>query len=165
MLLFVYTTTRKGFVIFTCRYFKLSWNTTPLSQSNCRNFSYSSINIEREIMLTVKATICLVTNLFPANMTSKASFILSRGIVWVMSFSRLNFPAMNSCDNLGIISRATHPCKQNKQTKKDRKVKTFYYSRVRGLYWRKVQRWGKMGNGIYLFLYRENEIYCTGAGI
>ena len=25
MLLFVYTTTRKGFVIFTCRYFKLSW--------------------------------------------------------------------------------------------------------------------------------------------
>ena len=41
MLLFVYTTTRKGFVIFTCRYFKLSWNTTALSQSNCRNFSFS----------------------------------------------------------------------------------------------------------------------------
>ena len=33
-LLFVYTTTRKGFVIFTRRYFKLSWNTTALSQSN-----------------------------------------------------------------------------------------------------------------------------------
>ena len=32
------------FVIFTCRYFKLSWNTTALSQSNCRNFSCSSIN-------------------------------------------------------------------------------------------------------------------------
>ena len=31
------------FVIFTCRYFKLSWNTTALSQSNCRNFSCSSI--------------------------------------------------------------------------------------------------------------------------
>ena len=30
MLLFVYTTTRKRFVIFTCRYFKLSWNTTTL---------------------------------------------------------------------------------------------------------------------------------------
>ena len=43
MLLFVYTTTRKRFVIFTCRYFKLSWNTTALSQSNCRNFSRSSI--------------------------------------------------------------------------------------------------------------------------
>ena len=31
MLLFVYTTTRKRFVIFTCRYFKLSWNATALS--------------------------------------------------------------------------------------------------------------------------------------
>ena len=27
----LYTTTRKGFVIFICRYFKLSWNTTALS--------------------------------------------------------------------------------------------------------------------------------------
>ena len=43
MLLFVYTATRKSFVIFTCRYFKLSGNTTALSQSNCRNFSCSSI--------------------------------------------------------------------------------------------------------------------------
>ena len=46
MLLFVYTTTRKRFVIFTCRYFKLSWNTTALSQSDCRNFSCSSIRCE-----------------------------------------------------------------------------------------------------------------------
>jgi len=45
MLLFVYTTTRKSFVIFACRYFKLSWNTTAVSQSNCRNFSCSSIII------------------------------------------------------------------------------------------------------------------------
>ena len=45
MLLFVYTTTCKRFVIFTCRYFKLSWNTTALSQSNCRNFSCSSIKV------------------------------------------------------------------------------------------------------------------------
>ena len=44
MLLIVYTTTRKWFVIFTCRYFKLSSNTTALSQSNCRNFSCNSIN-------------------------------------------------------------------------------------------------------------------------
>ena len=43
MLLFVYTTNRKRFVIFTCSYFKLSWNTTALNQSNCRNFSCSSI--------------------------------------------------------------------------------------------------------------------------
>ena len=42
ILLFVYITTRKRFVIFTCRYFKLSWNTNVLSQSNCRNFSCSS---------------------------------------------------------------------------------------------------------------------------
>ena len=45
MLLFVYTTTHKRFVIFTRRYFKLSWNTTALIQSNCRNFSCSSINV------------------------------------------------------------------------------------------------------------------------
>ena len=32
MLLFVYTTTHKRVVIFTCRYFILSWNTTALSQ-------------------------------------------------------------------------------------------------------------------------------------
>ena len=37
-------TALKRFVIFTYSYFKLSWNTTALSQSNCRNFSYSSIN-------------------------------------------------------------------------------------------------------------------------
>ena len=43
MLLFVYTTTRKSFVIITCKHFKLSWNTTALSQSNCRNFSRSSM--------------------------------------------------------------------------------------------------------------------------
>ena len=33
------------FVIFTCGYFKLSGNTTALSQSNSRNFSCSSINL------------------------------------------------------------------------------------------------------------------------
>ena len=46
MLLFVYTTTRKRFVIFTCRYFTLSWNTAALGQSNCRNFSCSSIKLQ-----------------------------------------------------------------------------------------------------------------------
>ena len=44
MLLFVNTTICKTFIIFTWRYFKLSWNTTALSQSNCRNFSCSSIS-------------------------------------------------------------------------------------------------------------------------
>ena len=32
------------FLIFKCRYFKLSWNTAALSQSKFRNFSCSSIN-------------------------------------------------------------------------------------------------------------------------
>ena len=43
ILLFVYTTTCKRFVILTCRYFKLSRNTTAISQWNCRNFLCSSI--------------------------------------------------------------------------------------------------------------------------
>ena len=41
-----------NFVIFTSRYFKLSWNTTALSQSNCRNFSCSSIMCESKEKLT-----------------------------------------------------------------------------------------------------------------
>ena len=44
MLLFVYTTTHHTSVIFKCRYFKLSRNTTALSHSDCRNFSCSSIS-------------------------------------------------------------------------------------------------------------------------
>ena len=48
IMLFVYTTTHKRFIIFTCRYFKLSWNTIALSQSKCRNFSCSSIIILRQ---------------------------------------------------------------------------------------------------------------------
>ena len=54
MLLFIYTTTHKGFVIFTCRYFKLSWNTTALSQSNCRNFSCSSIKLRIHFLSTIQ---------------------------------------------------------------------------------------------------------------
>ena len=42
MVLFVYSISHKRFIIFTCRYFKISRNTTGLSQSNCRNFSCSS---------------------------------------------------------------------------------------------------------------------------
>ena len=43
MLLFFYATTRKRVVIFTRRYFKVSWHTTALSQSNYRNVWCSSI--------------------------------------------------------------------------------------------------------------------------
>ena len=42
----IYTTAHKGFVIFTCRYFNLSWNATALSPSNCRKFSCSSTTVE-----------------------------------------------------------------------------------------------------------------------
>ena len=48
LLLFVYTTTHKSFVIFTCRYFKLTWNTTAQSQSNflCSSMKVESIGIK-----------------------------------------------------------------------------------------------------------------------
>ena len=55
MLFCVYITAYIRFVIFTCRYFKLSWNTTALSQSNCRNFSCSSINHK---ITSVAQTLC-----------------------------------------------------------------------------------------------------------
>ena len=58
MLLFIYTTAHKRFVIFTCRYLKLSWNTTALSQSNCRNSSCSSIMTI--IMITVMMMIIMI---------------------------------------------------------------------------------------------------------
>ena len=40
---YLFILTHKRSVIFTCTYFKLSRNTTALSQSNCWNFSCSSI--------------------------------------------------------------------------------------------------------------------------
>ena len=43
-LYFFFSTSRKRFVIFTCKYLKLSRNTTAQSQSNCRNFSRIIIN-------------------------------------------------------------------------------------------------------------------------
>ena len=56
MLLFVYTTTRQRFVIFTCRYFKLSRNTTALSQTDYRNFSCSSIKGESSRHFSIPKT-------------------------------------------------------------------------------------------------------------
>ena len=42
-------------VNFTCRYFKFSWNTSALSQSNGRNFSGSSIKVKtRDYSVTKK---------------------------------------------------------------------------------------------------------------
>ena len=58
------TTTGNSFVIFTCRYFKLSWNTTALSQPNCRNFSCSIImndNTMKQSTGTAMVVIALIS--------------------------------------------------------------------------------------------------------
>ena len=70
MLLFVYTTTHKN-VISTSRYFKLSWNTTALSQSNCGNFSCSGI---RWVIDTCLAICVPVKQAWPDNFTSANYF-------------------------------------------------------------------------------------------
>ena len=63
-----YTTTYERFVIFTWRYFKLSWNTTALSQSNCRNFSGSIIMIPKRWLLTlIFACLCFTKSLLIKN--------------------------------------------------------------------------------------------------
>ena len=65
-----YTTTRKRVVIFTGRYFKLSWNTTALSQSNCRNVSCNSIiraaDTENYITMPKCRTERLLRSFFPS---------------------------------------------------------------------------------------------------
>ena len=77
MLLFVYTTTRKCFVIFSCRYFKLSLNINALSQSNCRYFSCSSI-------MTGTIRLCTFYCLFSvlSVFILYYSFNLVTGLVW-----------------------------------------------------------------------------------
>ena len=65
MLLIVYTTTCRRYVIFTCRYFKLRWNTTSLSQSNCRNFSCSSIRSKIHLLHFLFPETPLKTALLP----------------------------------------------------------------------------------------------------
>ena len=82
MLLFVYTTTRKRSVIFTCRYFNFSWNTTALSQSNCRSFSCNN----------VKSKICrpgptgLWAGYAPASLHSQLSFVVEKLVAsWGMT--------------------------------------------------------------------------------
>ena len=46
------------FVIFTWRYFKLSWNFSFLSQTKCRNFSCSSVNSLMPLYFTVVWWFC-----------------------------------------------------------------------------------------------------------
>ena len=70
-----YTTICKGFVIFTCRYFKFSWNTTALSQSNCRNFSCSGITGGIRLHSVLLVHIISSTNTYLQDHASK-------GIYW-----------------------------------------------------------------------------------
>ena len=53
-----------GVVIFTCRYLKLSWNTTALSQSNWRNSSCDSVThvIPHSHIYTLRQRIKLLGN-------------------------------------------------------------------------------------------------------
>ena len=103
----------KDFVIFTCRYFKLSWSTTALSQSDCRNFSCSSINaiilvilfdnlIDGMIIAVVIATekqfqincqncndhICILIFVFPQFKSSSSLVSLYGPCTFLMSCSR-----------------------------------------------------------------------------
>ena len=68
----VYTTTSKRFVIFTCRDFKLSWNTTAPIQSNCRNFSCNSH--KRTDIVTLNKQL-LISELFFTTCFSSWNFI------------------------------------------------------------------------------------------
>ena len=65
---------RKRFAIFTCRYSKLSWNTTSLSQSNCRNFSRSSITDRIELHSVL---LPLLTGEISNNYNSKGKHFIS----------------------------------------------------------------------------------------
>ena len=67
-------TYKSCYYLFTCRYFKLSWNTTALSQSNCRNFSCSSISKEIESFYSN----LLETNSSNPPISMRNSMLLSR---------------------------------------------------------------------------------------
>ena len=86
-------------VIFTCRYFKLSWNTSALRQSNGRNFSGSSIReviqlcLEEGIILgiaegKVKERLLRGNELTLENMLSlHARFVMSKLRMWASSLT------------------------------------------------------------------------------
>ena len=96
MLLFVYNTRCKRFVLFTCRYFKLHWNTTALSQSNCTKFSWCSI--------TTKITIVIIQDdcYFPCTCTyiqvfqtyNTFSILLFQYILWKETWDMVHFTSL-----------------------------------------------------------------------
>ena len=113
ILLIVYTTTLKRFVIFTCSYFKLSWNTTALSQSNCRNFSYGSIIADRNKEFKTHFVQCsyrFAALLFPSNPKAKLSPFLSCLLpfsVVVISIQKLEYFSVKLTWLDAVFSRHT----------------------------------------------------------
>ena len=106
MLLFVYTTTHKSFVIFTCRYFKLSWNTTALSQSDCRNFSCSSISIEINLCRALKLKDYIL--IFPVHCNAEFWSLSSKINCLVTFFLTLYVPIVTNSNFLLTISIHYH---------------------------------------------------------
>ena len=113
MILFVYTTTRKRFVIFTCRYFKLSWNTTALSQSNCRNLSCSRLlivysNNSIKILYYYVGMLVLFIHLYAAVVCFVTqgcfSFFVGRHLSWRHS----NGPARRELNPMQPFCLVTH---------------------------------------------------------
>ena len=82
--------------------------------SQCTRVEKRSINPLNQLLFPLKlpTNLTLSTNLFPECMRSKASFILSSGIVWVINSSSFSLPAMYSSESLGILSRALYPNNQ-----------------------------------------------------
>ena len=69
-------------VIFTCRYFKLSWNTSALSQSNGRNVSGSSINCEIYTACLYLRIKTLSSGIYKGLKCSSIVCLLQRLVVW-----------------------------------------------------------------------------------
>ena len=107
MLLFVYTTTHKRFVIFTRRYFKLSWNTTALIQSNCRNFSCSSINV---LIRAVDPNKLL-------HLQSKNNYW-----IWLWSFSDLSLMSATAILLVSLTKSASHEIRLKELKKEAKKM-------------------------------------------
>ena len=107
MLLFVYTTTHKRFVIFTRRYFKLSWNTTALIQSNYRNFSCSSINV---LIRAVDPNKLL-------HLQSKNNYW-----IWLWSFSDLSLMSATAILLVWLTKSASHEIRLKELKKEAKKM-------------------------------------------
>ena len=90
MLLFVYTTRCKRFVLFTCIQIKL--NTTALSKSNCRKFSCSSITTKITIRWLPFPCTCTYIQVFQTYNTF--SILLFQYILWKETWDMVQFTSL-----------------------------------------------------------------------